>query len=502
MPKLLWISTSSLHDNLSSDAVNSKLLLDGLVKIGWTIYVCSALTGSEGSELKLIDMRQKYGKYGQKAITFYENEINYVYTCCKSTDENKMTLSDMQVFYELCTGMLDLFSPDFVMGYGFNPGVLNCFAEAKRRGCWTIFMLLNDQYCNYKFPHIDLLLTSSYENALLYYTRSRINAIPIGEIFTPENIITSQHNPKYITLIDPSLEGGLSIFAKIALVFQQLDPSQRFLVVDRHGNYEQIMRQLRIEEDNTLDNLDCASYFASSPPKHAYEEDEYDEIKPHVYVNTERDPRTDYSRSEINVSKFNQKLALFDFTNVSTLSYQEEKQSKLLSVTPHEFSNVTVTGSHTNLLKVYEQTKILLIPSLAWESWGRFATEGVLNNIPIVASCSGGLQEATYGAGIHIMPPSRLQHRIDLLPNNAEIKPWIDAINQALTEDFSDKFKQALQKQVLEDCLERFQEAISCMLHQQLHTRVLFNHTDQWLGYPHPKYGYFRNNDTKPTCTS
>lgn len=66
-----------------------------------------------------------------------------------------------------------------------------------------------------------------------------------------------------------------------------------------------------------------------------------------------------------------------------------------------DLPNVTIYENSPNINKVYEQTRILLMPS-DYESWGRTAMEAAASGIPTIASSTPGLQESLGDAGIFI----------------------------------------------------------------------------------------------------
>lgn len=66
--------------------------------------------------------------------------------------------------------------------------------------------------------------------------------------------------------------------------------------------------------------------------------------------------------------------------------------------------NVTLLPNQSDMRPVYARARILLVPSLFPEAFGRVAREGVLNGLPVIASTRGGLPEATLGAAVHLDP--------------------------------------------------------------------------------------------------
>lgn len=54
------------------------------------------------------------------------------------------------------------------------------------------------------------------------------------------------------------------------------------------------------------------------------------------------------------------------------------------------FRNITIRPATYEVKDIYKLTGVLLAPSLWYESWGRVATEAVMNGIPVLASSRGG----------------------------------------------------------------------------------------------------------------
>lgn len=66
--------------------------------------------------------------------------------------------------------------------------------------------------------------------------------------------------------------------------------------------------------------------------------------------------------------------------------------------------NVTLLPNQSDMRPVYGRARVLMVPSLFPEAFGRVAREGVLNGLPVIASTRGGLPEATLGAALHLDP--------------------------------------------------------------------------------------------------
>jgi len=66
--------------------------------------------------------------------------------------------------------------------------------------------------------------------------------------------------------------------------------------------------------------------------------------------------------------------------------------------------NIEWLEKQSNMKKVYQQAKILLVPSICCETWGRVVTESQASGIPTLASNRGGLPESVGFGGVVLEP--------------------------------------------------------------------------------------------------
>jgi glycosyltransferase involved in cell wall biosynthesis len=104
--------------------------------------------------------------------------------------------------------------------------------------------------------------------------------------------------------------------------------------------------------------------------------------------------------------------------------------------------NVQFLPNARKIDDVLARTRVLLMPSLWYEGFGLIVMESMLRGIPVVASDSGGLQEAKDGTGyvIPVHTIERYQPVFDehampkpLVPDN-DAAPWVAAIEELLTD--------------------------------------------------------------------
>lgn len=78
--------------------------------------------------------------------------------------------------------------------------------------------------------------------------------------------------------------------------------------------------------------------------------------------------------------------------------------------------NVKVFGRSSDMRKFYGVTKILLVPSVCEEAWGRVVTEAQFSGIPVITSNRGGLPESVGSGGL-------------IVPHEAGIEEWERALS-------------------------------------------------------------------------
>lgn len=103
--------------------------------------------------------------------------------------------------------------------------------------------------------------------------------------------------------------------------------------------------------------------------------------------------------------------------------------------------NVRFLPNVQDIDEVLARTRVLLNPALWYEGFGLIVMEAMLRGIPVVASTSGGLEEAKRGTGYAI--PVKLIERYEpvfdehglpkpVLPEN-DVAPWVAALRELLT---------------------------------------------------------------------
>lgn len=79
-------------------------------------------------------------------------------------------------------------------------------------------------------------------------------------------------------------------------------------------------------------------------------------------------------------------------------------------------------------------TKVMLVPSVWRESFGRVAAEAILNGASVVASDRGALPEVVGEAGACLSLPAWLTPDSRVPPTTEEVRPWVEAVEKYMSE--------------------------------------------------------------------
>lgn len=99
-----------------------------------------------------------------------------------------------------------------------------------------------------------------------------------------------------------------------------------------------------------------------------------------------------------------------------------------------DYTNVSITRHTMDMRLVYQQTKLLLVPSLWYEGFGRVAAEAILNGIPVLASTSGGLPHTVNGGGMNVDAPENCVQDYMYFPTEIECGAWFKALEHMMDQ--------------------------------------------------------------------
>jgi glycosyltransferase involved in cell wall biosynthesis len=140
------------------------------------------------------------------------------------------------VFDQLFDRELETFSPDILFTYGGSAGDIGRMRRARRRGCRVVFSLRNLNYRSKAFfDEVDSILTPSRFLTQRYRETIGLESTPILAPLDTADVLASERAPIFVTMVNPSLEKGAAVFARIAEVVSLRNPRIPFLVIESRG---------------------------------------------------------------------------------------------------------------------------------------------------------------------------------------------------------------------------------------------------------------------------
>lgn len=99
-------------------------------------------------------------------------------------------------------------------------------------------------------------------------------------------------------------------------------------------------------------------------------------------------------------------------------------------------SNVVVTANTSDMRPIYARARVLLAPSLWWESFGRVVAEAMLNGIPAIVTQRGGLPEVIGKAGVTLqLQEQSYQPPYSQVPSAQQLLPVLERIERLFDDE-------------------------------------------------------------------
>jgi glycosyltransferase involved in cell wall biosynthesis len=116
---------------------------------------------------------------------------------------------------------------------------------------------------------------------------------------------------------------------------------------------------------------------------------------------------------------------------------------------PIDLAGVNLRGMHSTPRpsEFYALSRVVLVPSLWEETFGRVVVEALANGLPVLASRRGALPETLGDAGFLFDIPERYVERVEEVPTADEVSGWVDVIERLWADE---PFYQAQRARALE----------------------------------------------------
>lgn len=117
----------------------------------------------------------------------------------------------------------------------------------------------------------------------------------------------------------------------------------------------------------------------------------------------------------------------------------------VLKFKPEDFPNVKIIGHQKDMRPVYACTKALLLPSTWHESGARVIPEALINEIPIIASNTGGSAELVGAGGIILDLPEAVKEKKGEPADESTARSWLEQVKRVWYDEsyYADLHKKA-----------------------------------------------------------
>ena len=131
---------------------------------------------------------------------------------------------------------LEAFTPDILFTYGGLADDLRRHRRARLRGCRIAFCVFNLAYMMPGFfDPIDAVLTPSEFMAQRYRDALGVESTPLPTPVDFDDVVATERDPIFVTMVNPSVEKGLFFFARLAEEIGRRQPNIALLAIESRG---------------------------------------------------------------------------------------------------------------------------------------------------------------------------------------------------------------------------------------------------------------------------
>lgn len=137
--------------------------------------------------------------------------------------------------------ILERFQPEIVVNFGRARLSHEIRSRARDRGAAVVFPLHNFAYRNAEpFETADAVITPSRFAADYYRDVLGLDCIVLPNLVDPNRVRAEERDPRFLTMVNPSYEKGVYVFARIAEELGRRRPDIPILVVESRGTEQTV----------------------------------------------------------------------------------------------------------------------------------------------------------------------------------------------------------------------------------------------------------------------
>ncbi|MFI5456065.1 MAG: glycosyltransferase [Isosphaerales bacterium] len=251
---MLFVSFACYLDDANGAAVASRAMMEALARRGFAVAVLCGPILELNSEIDLasfltgrglpVDRRGgdswdvgSFGARPRAPLHLFLNANGVPITILSgSTRPRAPTDDEQQDFLWLFEEASARPRPEVVVSYGGGSLTREVLRRAKVRGAASVFTLHNLRYHDpATFSDVDTVLVASRFAAEHYRSRLGLQCTALSNLVNYERALASDRRPKYVVFVNPTIEKGVGVFARIADELGRRRPEIPFLVVEGRG---------------------------------------------------------------------------------------------------------------------------------------------------------------------------------------------------------------------------------------------------------------------------
>jgi glycosyltransferase involved in cell wall biosynthesis len=245
--KIAFVSPHCIIDYYNGASIATLQALQLLQTLG---FECQAFCGSQldaPRETSIDDLlaRQpspyearsaKIDTYEARMIFILSKNVPITIFGSVSTRGDWLDEAEYAAFFTAYTKFLDAYQPDAIISYGGSQAAKNMMMLAKKRDIPVIFALHNCLYSSPdNFAWADYATVPSDFCRQFYWNNLRLACHKLPYVINHERVTVANHQPNFVTFVNPDPNKGVSVFATIAKSLAEVRPDIPLLVVESRG---------------------------------------------------------------------------------------------------------------------------------------------------------------------------------------------------------------------------------------------------------------------------
>jgi glycosyltransferase involved in cell wall biosynthesis len=251
-PRILLALPQMPQDPASGAARTAQTACEMAVEAGFEVHALGTTATERGWKADALDYLKTSGLDVQvtppssaqfRQFRFEQRGISYTLLDTGRFGMTKWEATHGRQYDRLFDEELETFQPDILFTYGGHAGDVRRHRRARRKRVRIAFCVFNMAYMNADFfREIDAVLTPSEFLAERYQQAIGIDSTPLPTPLDPEDVVATDRDPIFMTMVNPSLEKGLFFFARLAEEIGKRLPKVAVLAIESRGTAGMVVK--------------------------------------------------------------------------------------------------------------------------------------------------------------------------------------------------------------------------------------------------------------------